>query len=96
MSNHGTPDFGGSEKKERNTNRHSITVKDWLISKALHGILNSSKKRTKTNQNTFSLIFFSFLVRFLKELKTRKIPFEINWPLAVSRTKVIIQTLSVN
>ena len=60
----------------------AMRCKGQLISKGLVGILNSSKKRTKTfnlqyYDNSGRLVF----VHFLEELKTSKSPLEINWPL---------------
>ena len=50
-------------------------TKGQLISKCLFGVLNSSKKQTKTSRQVVKLNLF---VRFLEELKTPKRHFEIN------------------
>ena len=56
--------------------------KGQLISKCLFGVLNSSKKGTKTIRPWGIIVVESnFLVRFLEEFKTPKRHFEINWPL---------------
>ena len=56
--------------------------KGQLISKCLFGVLNSSKKQTKTIRPWGIIVVESnFLVRFLEEFKTPKRHFEINWPL---------------
>ena len=59
-------------------------IKGQLISKCLFGVINSSKKRTKTILRYHSSKV-EFFVRFLGELKIPKRHFEINWPLVQSR-----------
>ena len=55
-----------------------------LISKVIFGSLNSSKKNFQKQFDLRSMvdwsILFCFFIRCLEELKTQKIPFEINWP----------------
>ena len=57
--------------------------KGQLISKRVFGVVNSSKKPEKNCPNSIwydssgQIVF----VRFLKELRVPKSPFEINWPL---------------
>ena len=54
-------------------------IKGQLISKGLFGMLNSSKNITKKMDPTTmkpQIELFSFV--FLEELKTQRIPFEIN------------------
>ena len=56
-------------------NERRIAIKGQLISKVLVGILNSSKKQTKKldlqyDDTSGRLVF----VRFLEELKTKKVP----------------------
>ena len=75
------------------------SYKGQLISKALVGILNSSKKWTKQFNLSTMIPQVDFLFCFFEELKTPKSLFEINWPLVdecLTNEKVVHSIHSVS
>ena len=61
-----------------------------LISKGNISVFNSSKKRTWNFKFYPSLLGQKYFVRFLEELKKTKWPFEIIWPLVISKILQIL------
>ena len=74
------------DESDANSILHTYTVssKGQLISKSLFGIFKFFQKMNE-NKLTWGIVVVesNFFVRFLKELRIPKRPFEINWPLAV-------------
>ena len=58
-----------------------MLTKGQIISKCLFSVFNSPNNEPENSNFCPSLLGQTFFVHFLGELKTSKIPFEINWPL---------------